>query len=614
MIDSAKKKKRGLRAKWIFACCLTSLVGVTAIAYLGYIHPILQNLSAQIEDTREARENVAWNVHQLHSEVAKLQFTALSELSEPPFHSELGLRYEIVLSRVDLLKQGNSHLELILALESPQILWSISSKLDDLDTAIYHAENGDQESIEETLSRLAGILDETARFALLTNQDYHRYIEKKREQALEQLAKSRQAVGNTTAFLAAAILVLSLALYLAINARKDAEEQRELAQNNAQVKSRFLASMSHEIRTPLNAVLGFSKLATANDGSASDENIQEYLENIQGAGEQLSKLVESVLDWSKIESQKLDIEIRAIDLTKQVENLYRIYAAIAKQKGREIKLIIEEDFPRYLKTDSTRLNQIMTNLVGNALKFTEKGKEIRIRARTRENQIYIAVEDDGIGIPYDKLWSIFNAFEQAESDTTRRFGGTGLGLAISKELAKLMGGDITVQSSEGLGSTFTVILPLNPLSQSEITEVQEAMRSELDLNLDPDSVVLLVEDGILNQKLIAVIFERLGLNIHIANNGREGVDAAHALKPDLILMDMQMPEMDGLQATRLIKESPNTAEIPIVFLTANAFTEDRQKAMLAGVDAFLTKPLQVEELKVQLHKHLQAKKEALIAP
>ncbi|MEM9025874.1 MAG: ATP-binding protein [Verrucomicrobiota bacterium] len=597
----------------VIAGCLTSLVGLTAIAYLGYIHPIMQNLSAQIEETREARENVAWNVHQLHSEVAKLQFTALSELSEPSFYSELGLRYEIALSRVDLLKQGNSHLELVLALESPQVLWSISSKLYDLESYIHDAEKGDRASIEEILMRIAGILNETAQFALLTNQDYYRYVEKKREQALDQLAKSRQAVGSITAFLAATIIVLSMALYYAINARREAEEQRELAQNNAQAKSRFLASMSHEIRTPLNAVLGFSKLATANDGSTSNENIQEYLENIQGAGEQLSKLIESVLDWSKIESQKLDIEIRAIDLIGQLEDLYRIYAATAKQKGRKFKLIIEEDFPRYLKTDSTRLNQIMTNLVGNALKFTEEGKEIRIRARTRENQVFIAVEDDGIGIPCDKLWSIFNAFEQAESDTTRRFGGTGLGLAISKELAKLMGGDITVQSAEGFGSTFTMILPLGPLSKNEISEVQEAMGNQLDLNLDPESVVLLVEDGVLNQKLIAVIFEKLGLNIHIANNGQEGVDAAHTLKPDLILMDMQMPEMDGLEATRIIKKSPITAEIPIVFLTANAFTEDRQRAMQAGVDAFLTKPLQVDELKIQLHKHLQVKKETLVS-
>ncbi|MGB0370499.1 MAG: ATP-binding protein [Opitutales bacterium] len=613
MTPAGSKKRKDFRAKFVFLIYLTAVIAATTAAYTGYIHPILQNLSVHIDDSREARENVSWNVHQLHSEIAKLKITALSEVKDPPFYSDLGLRYEVALSRVDLLKQGDSYQELAVALDSTDELWKISEQLNELQPIILAAEDGDESATEEIIEKVTRILEDTAAFALKTNQQYHRYVGEKREQALEQLAKSRHAVGTTTIVLAGTIIVLAIVLYISMNARRDAEIQGQLAKRNAQAKSRFLASMSHEIRTPLNAMLGFSKLATDPKNTNSPVIIEEYLQNIKGAGEQLSSLIESVLDWSKIESQKLDIETRPIDIIKQLEEFHNVYSATAKQKGKQIELIIDPDFPRYQKTDSTRLNQILTNLVGNALKFTEPDTSIRIRASVRGDQFYIAIEDEGIGIPNDKLWSIFNAFEQAESDTTRRFGGTGLGLAISKELAKLMGGDITVQSAIGFGSTFTLILPSTEISEPEIDEIKRAMSAELDLELDPDSVVLVVEDGILNQKLISVVFEKLGLKIHLANNGEEGVERTIELKPDLVLMDMQMPVMDGLTATRMIRETPEIAETPVVFLTANAFTEDRQHALLAGVDAFLTKPLQLEELKIQLSRYLKPKRRDTIS-
>ena len=599
------RERRKLWTNILFGAAIILLMVITTTAYTTYVRPLILTLGQNIEDTSEDRENVSWNIHQLKGAIHKLQYTALEEYHNPPSYSKLRVRYEIVLSRISLLSQGKSYQQLNTALKSTEDLWSLRDALHTLEPLILEVESGNRESLSTIIEQTGNILDETSSFALKVNQLYHQYVGTRREDAQRNLSESRRTLAVISAILGGAFIALSIVLYFTINSRREAEEQRILAQKSSHAKARFLASMSHEIRTPLNAMIGFAKLASNMQQAESTEKVREYMRDVRGAGEQLSALINGILDWSKIESEKLELDEHPVQIRKHLRSFADVYAAKANHAERCLTLDLGDSLPEYTILDSTRLNQILTNLLGNALKFTDKGKRITLRAHSRSMNLELSIEDEGIGIPKDKLSTIFNAFEQAEYDTTRRFGGTGLGLSISKELARLMGGDITVQSTVGIGSKFNVSLPIKEASQADIEKITPSRPADDTLNLDPENVILLVEDGLLNQKLIRIIFQRLGLQIHVANDGEEGVQKAIELCPDLILMDMQMPKMDGMEATREIRETAGIAETPIVFLTANAFTEDRRAAMEAGVDAFLTKPLQLEELQAELVRYLK---------
>jgi signal transduction histidine kinase/CheY-like chemotaxis protein len=357
-------------------------------------------------------------------------------------------------------------------------------------------------------------------------------------------------------------------------------------------KSTFLATMSHEIRTPLNGVLG---MAQALAGSKLDRVQREQLEIIHESGEALLAILNDVLDLSKIEAGKLEVERIAFDLWEVAHGAHSAFTALANKKGLSFALDVEAARGRYLG-DPVRIRQILYNLISNALKFTANG-EIRVTARRIEGRVELAVADTGIGIAPENLERLFRKFDQLDSSTTRKFGGTGLGLSISDELARLMGGAISVRSAPGEGSVFTLSLPLTFLGEEA---------APLALAPPPAGAleaiglrVLAAEDNEVNQLVLKTLLHQMGVQPTVVADGAQAVEAWRGGAWDLILMDMHMPVMDGAAATALIRKlerETGRARTPIVALSANAMAHQVEECLAAGMDAHVAKPIQAGEL------------------
>ncbi len=389
---------------------------------------------------------------------------------------------------------------------------------------------------------------------------------------------------------------------------------RDEAQSANEAKSTFLANMSHEIRTPLNAVLGFTDVLRRGMVTNSDEAV-DHLNMIHQSGAHLLELINDILDLSKIEAGRLQVE----SIDTHPDQLMLTVANVLRSKADEKEICIvtslRNSIPRTIKCDPTRLRQIITNLVGNAIKFTEKG-DVQIVAELIEKEeekhsLRIDVIDTGIGMSAEAQGKIFQDFVQADSSTTRKFGGTGLGLSISRRLAEAMGGELSVTSKLGEGSTFTLTLPVERESLSESVSPEEMRELSLnrmatmfagDLVRLPKLPVLIVDDGEANRRLIELVLRRAGAVPTCAENGREAVDLVHQNEYSLILMDMQMPILDGYAATKLLREQGST--IPIIALTGNAMKGDREKCLSAGCDAFLAKPVNIDELLILVRSFL----------
>lgn len=377
------------------------------------------------------------------------------------------------------------------------------------------------------------------------------------------------------------------------------------AQSATNAKSNFLSNMSHEIRTPMNSILGFAELL---DEKIEDKKLKSFIKTIRSSGESLLMLINDILDLSKIESGKFEIITKATPIKKLLEETIATFTLQAEQKGLNLELNIDSKIPEVIFIDAFRLKEILTNLIGNALKFTDEGfikiivEVHRVHKHLSKIDIVISVQDSGIGIAKEAQSKIFNMFEQQENQDARKYGGTGLGLAISKKLATLMGGSLEVQSDVGKGSVF--ILKLNNLDIASLQN--EMLQNDLDLNytaIDFDKAVILVADDVeQNRKLIKESFDATLIEVIEAVNGQDAIDKVKSHPIDLILMDIRMPILDGYSATRMIKES---FDIPIIALTASIMLEDLTRIKEQRFDGYLRKPVSKNELYNELVKYLK---------
>ncbi len=366
----------------------------------------------------------------------------------------------------------------------------------------------------------------------------------------------------------------------------------ELEVANAQIaevsrlKSEFLANMSHELRTPLNAILGFSELLRDDlAGKISDKQRYDCLDNIYNSGRHLLSLINDILDLTKIEAGRMDLVYEEFGVESAVREVLNVVRSLGMKKDIEISSVVEPQ-GALLTADKNKFKQVLYNLLSNAIKFTPLDGTVVVNATAGDDTLVVTVRDSGIGIPKDLQHKIFGAFYQVQSASNREYPGTGLGLALTKKLVELHQGTIEFDSRPGQGTTFTVVLPLRP---------GPSRRNR----------VLLVEDNPSNLDLARMVLEGNGFAVDTASNGAEGLEKARHLQPDLILMDIQLPGVDGLEVTRQLKADPTTAKIKVVALTANALKGSEELALAAGCSGYIAKPIELKKFMLQVTNFLE---------
>jgi signal transduction histidine kinase/CheY-like chemotaxis protein len=433
---------------------------------------------------------------------------------------------------------------------------------------------------------------------------------------------------------AAELVALTISVFMLIGIfriRKvflDVQRAREQSCSDSKTKSEFLANMSHEIRTPMTAILGYADLlASERSDSEASSQYSEAIGTIQSNARHLLTIINDILDMSKIEAGKINVENINVNPAIIIEESASYLRSSASNKGIEFNIIYNTPIPKQIQSDPTRLRQILLNIFGNAIKFTEQGTiNVYVSVELDEQELSISVADSGLGMTEEEQHAIaqFDAFFQADDSTTRRFGGTGLGLKIANSLAQLLGGTIEVESKLGIGSTFNITVKTGDLEGVQMIDPEqipqnikiesEQLSSPAQSNPLPNSLegvrILLAEDGHDNQKLITLHLSKAGAEVTIAENGQIAIDTVNTRLPedafDIVLMDMQMPELDGYNATRLLRQSG--CQIPIIAITAHAMEGDRERCLDAGCDEYLTKPIEkIKLIETCVHYNVESK-------
>ncbi|PLW99316.1 MAG: hybrid sensor histidine kinase/response regulator [Marinilabiliales bacterium] len=414
---------------------------------------------------------------------------------------------------------------------------------------------------------------------------YRTQLEDKVEARTRELKKANERLNEE-------ILERRKANHVAEKAKKRAEEADRL-------KSSFLANMSHEIRTPMNGIIGMADILRTTELSPQQE---EYLDIIESSGKTLLAIINDILDLTKIESNQMTLEMVSFNLRDEIRNIIKLLEKKASDKGLELGVEVEESVPELVNGDPVRTKQILLNLLSNGVKFTEQG-HVKLLVSTlkdtnKVSKILFKVEDTGMGISRDSISKLFNEFSQSDTSITRKFGGTGLGLAISKKLTRMMGGEIGVESEPGKGSTFWFTIEFMKENIEEPIDKIKTQKMEPGINLR----ILLVEDNLINQKVALFNLKQLGHTADLAENGKIAFEKFKNNSYDVILMDIMMPEMDGLEATKHIREWEEKNDIKphekihIIAMTANALKGDKEKYLKNGMDDYISKPFQQEDL------------------
>lgn len=580
----------------------TTFLVVLSAALMAMLVAMFAHLSERQKVLQDSiREDALWAVYQLDREARTLLYTVDQTVAGWPGNGhnieELGLRYDILYSRLSIL--DNAKYETALT-SSTSFLTARKAVRD----AIL--------SLEPTFNRLAAgksvgrtdfaaVLDKLSILVLATGRmltDTNTSVSAVRADARAEVMAIQQATALLVLAIAIAIglLILNLSRQLRLTRRtteqleaaaKDISDAYRAAEAGNRAKSEFMAVMGHEIRTPLNAILGMAELLAEADLPNED---RQGVSVIRSSGEALLEIINEILDFAKIEHGDLVLEAVPFNAGLVAQDAMKVVAGRAAEQGNALHAVVDDDIAEtMLLSDPTRIRRVLLNLLSNAVKFTKGGRvDLRV-SRPASRRLRFEVEDSGIGIAADALPRLFNPFTQQDSTISRRFGGTGLGLAICKKTVEAMGGEIGVQSTLGTGSRFWFEVPV------EIAHipVSHHPRTSRILNALPTGHVLVVEDNSVNREVARRFLEKLGQRVTLAADGAEGVALAQTGRFDLILMDMQMPVMDGIAATCAIRsaEAPDGPKARIVAMTANASDSDRRLCLEAGMDGFVAKPV-----------------------